>query len=96
MSTLPNLDSTLFDWLTWRNGSIHDLGIVSCRYELIISVHGKLRLREYAIGWCFGESLNCRPKQEEIAVLFEKDDKKFWFHLRRKEFCEVFDYSFNN
>lgn len=87
---IPKIDSTLFDWLTWRNGSIHDLDIIACRYTLITSWHGKQQLRRYAVGWCYGENLMCRPKQGENAVMFEKDGLRFWFHLRRKEFEEVF------
>ena len=87
---IPKLDSTLFDWLTWRDGSIHDLDIQRCRYALITSPHGKSQLQKYAIGWCYGENLMCRPKIGEIAVMFEKDDIRFWFHLRRIEFIEVF------
>lgn len=87
---IPQLDSTLFDWLTWRGGSIHDLEITACRYSIITSPDGKRKLRQYAIGWCYGENLGCRPKSKEIAIMFEKDGEKFWFHLRQSEFYEVF------
>jgi hypothetical protein len=87
--TIPYFDSSLFDWITWRSGSIHDLGIVACREVLITSPHGKEQLRKYAIGFCFGENLPCRPKHE-MAVMFEKNDITFWFHLRLNEFNEVF------
>jgi hypothetical protein len=87
---IPKLDSTLFDWSTWRSGSIHDLDIIACRYAIITSPDGKRKLREYVIGWCYGENLNCRPKINQIAVMFEKNGIKFWFHLRQIEFYEVF------
>jgi hypothetical protein len=87
---IDKLDSTLFDWSSWRSGSIHDLDIIRCRYELITSPHGKSQLRRYAVGWCYGENLMCRCKKNEIATMFEKDEIRFWFHLRRKEFEEVF------
>lgn len=87
---IPQLDSSLFDWLTWRNGTIHDLGIQACRYELIISENGKEQLRKYAVGFCYGENLPCRPKQE-MAVMFFKNDLYFWFHLRKNEFEKVFN-----
>lgn len=86
---IPQLDSSLFDWLSWRSGIIHDLGIKACREELITSTHGKESLRKYAIGFCYGENLPCRPKPE-IAVMFEKDNLIFWFHLRQNEFELVF------
>jgi hypothetical protein len=88
--TIPKLDSTLFNWLTWRSGSIHDLDIQACRYAIITSPDGKRKLREFAIGWCNGQNLMCRPKNE-IAVMFEKNDTYFWFHMRKKEFEEVFN-----
>ena len=87
---IPKLNSTLFDWSTWRSGSIHDLDIQRCRYALITSSHGKSQLHKYTIGWCYGENLMCRPKHNEIAIMIEKDDRRFWFHLRSIEFVEVF------
>ena len=86
---LPKLDSTIFTWDKWRNGSIHDLDI-PCRYLSIISTEGQSTLKEYAIGWCYSESLPCRPKDNHVAVMFYKDGQEFWFHLRNNEFYEVF------
>lgn len=86
---LQKLDSTLFDWLTWRAASFFDLQVY-CRYEDITSGRGKHILRKYAVGWCNGESLICRPKVEHKALMCFKDGKHFWFHLRNKEFAEVF------
>ena len=86
---IPRLDSTCFTWQVWRAGSINDFSL-PCRYEMITSGLGKMILRKYAIGWCYGRNLPCRPK-DEIAIMFEKDDVKFWFHLREKEFIEVFE-----
>lgn len=87
---LPKIDSTLFDWQKWSAGSIHDFGI-PCRYESLTSQESKRILNEYAIGWTYGENLPCRPKENHIAVMFEKDDNKFWFHMRNNEFVEVFE-----
>ena len=87
---IPKLDSTLFTWSRWRNGSIHDLDIQACRYALITSIDGKQKLQKYAVGYCFGEELMCRPKQNQIAIMFEKNNLKFWFHLRIEEFVNVF------
>ncbi len=88
MNTLIQLDSSLFTWLNWRAGSIHDLGL-SCRYFDIIT-RGKELLKKYAVGWCYGENLPCRPKENEIALMVFKDGEQFWFHIRNKEFNEVF------
>jgi hypothetical protein len=85
---LEKFDSTLFDWLTWRAGHPLDLGIVSCRYAFIIQKQEVIR--KYAIGYCNGENLICKPKIEHKAVMFYKDGIHFWFHLTNKEFYEIF------
>lgn len=87
--SLPKMDSKLFDGTVWRNGSIHELEI-PCRYQTITSPEGIRTLKKYAIGWCKGENLNCRPKKNHIATMFFKDGNQFWFHLRTNEFYEVF------
>ena len=89
--SIPKINSSLFDWSTWRRGSVHDLDIAACRYELLTSSYGKGQLRKYAIGYCHGESLPCRPKINEMAVMCQKEDIVFWFHLRDKEFETIFN-----
>lgn len=89
-SSLPKIDSVNFDWLGWSAGSIHDFNI-PCRYESLISPESKRILNDYAIGWTYGENLPCRPKQNHVAVMFEKDDRRFWFHIRNNEFLEIFN-----
>lgn len=86
---MPKLDSTHFDWQKWLTGSIHDFDI-PCRFETIISSYGKKILNNFAIGWTYGENLLCRPKENHIAVMFEKDNNQFWFHLRNSEFIKIF------
>lgn len=86
---LPRLDSSNFDWLKWEAGSIHEFNL-PCRFINITSKKGKNILKQYAIGWCYGENVICRPKENNIAVMFYKDEKYFWFHLRNKEFFEIF------
>ena len=88
-SQLPKIDSTYFDWQKWSAGSIHDFGI-PCRYKKLISPESKSILNTYAVGWNYGENILCRPKEKHIAVMFEKDDNKFWFHVRNNEFIEIF------
>lgn len=88
-SKLPKLNSTYFDWKKWSASSIHDFGI-PCRYEKLISLESKNILNKYAIGWAYGENILCRPKKNHIAVMFEKDDNQFWFHVRNNEFVEIF------
>jgi len=85
---LERMNSSYFDWLTWRNGSPLDMFGIRCSTgELILNTD---TLRKYAVGWCPGESLVCRPKLDHVAVVFIKDDVPFWFHLRRDEFDLIF------
>lgn len=83
---LPKLDSTLFTWQAWRAYGFN----IPCRYETLTSGLGKATLRKHAVGWCYGENLLCRPKANHIAVMFEKDEVQFWFHLRNEEFIKIF------
>lgn len=76
-----------FDWQTWRAGSLHDLGIIYKESELIKS---KNLIKKYAVGYCSGESLMCRPKEKTVAVMFIYQGNKFWTHLMRGEFSRIF------
>jgi len=42
------------------------------------------------LGWAHGDTLPCRSKEKHTAVMFEKDDNQFWFHVRNSEFMEIF------
>ena len=86
---IPKIDSSLFTWLEWRAFSIKELGVF-CRYADITSCRGKAILRKYAIGYCKGENLLCRPKLNHTALMCFKDGEHLWFHLRNNEFQEVF------
>ena len=47
-------------------------------------------LRQYAIGWCRAERLMCRPKLNNMAVMYDVHGEVFWFHLRSSEFWVIF------
>lgn len=81
--SLNRLDSSLFDWLTWRNGCILDVFDIPHRTDCLLV--NKERIRSYAIGWCPAEQVPCRPKTGYIAVMFQVKDRIFWTHLTRKE-----------
>jgi hypothetical protein len=85
---LDYYDPTLFTASRWRNGSIHDFGILS-RYQEIMK--NKDVLRKYAIGYCNAENLICRPKINHKAIMFLKDNYFFWFHLPNNEFKEIYE-----
>lgn len=88
-TNVPKLDSTLFTWDIWSAGSIHDFGIEHFRYNNL--KEHKNKLLNGIKGYCFGEELSCRPKENEVALMYEKDDGTlFWFHIRNSEFYEIF------
>lgn len=86
---LPKLNPLKFTGELWSAGSIHDLG-VNCRTPEICSISGKTILREHVIGWCHGENVTYRPKENHVAVMVDHGDHDSWFHLTVNEFLEVF------
>jgi sulfatase maturation enzyme AslB (radical SAM superfamily) len=86
---LPKLPGFKFTYDIWSSGSIYDLGIVS-RYASIVTDLARQKLKEHVIGWCYAENLSVRPKDNHVAVMCEKDNEPFWFHLSSNEFLEVF------
>lgn len=86
---LQKLDSSLFDWISWRQGCPLVLFEIGCRMGDLYAKRNELR--KYAIGWCKGESVLCRPKLNNFAVMFEKDGTCGWFHFRANEFEKIFE-----
>lgn len=89
-SALDRMDSSLFDWRRWRIGCewVAEFGF-ECRYNQIVSPHGKEIMRAHAVGWSPGGSLPCRPKSGHVGVMFWKGGRHFWTHLRENEFTEI-------
>jgi hypothetical protein len=58
------------------------------REDVIISNKGLIR--EYAIGWCHGENIVCRSKEDTIAVMFLTNEIEWWTHFEIKEFVACF------
>lgn len=85
---IHRISAAQFTWDIWRAGSISEFHI-PCREECIIKASEILR--KYAVGYCDGGQLLCRPKTGEMAVMFFYNNEHFWFHLRKKEFKEVFN-----
>jgi hypothetical protein len=85
---ISRIDSTHFDWLAWRNGSILEVFNVNSRTPSIIA--SKELLRRHAIGWCPSESVPCRPKVGCVSVMFYTDDRMWWTHITKEEFDVVF------
>jgi len=86
---IPKLPIDSFCWQRYRLGRKvwRELG-VACRYWDMIDQADVLR--KYAVGYRPGLELGCRPKENEIAVMFIVDDEFCWTHLRKKEFEDVF------
>lgn len=86
---VKKIDSSLFTWDIWQSGSVHDFGIEHFRYNNLNQY--KEKFLNGLEGYCFGEELNCRPKENEVALMYKKeDDSLFWFHIRNSEFVEIF------
>jgi len=85
---MERLDACYFDSFSWRQGSPRTLFGISCHSGELIKSGAKLR--EYAVGWCPGEQLLCRPKAEHTAIMFFKDGEYSWFHIRNYEFEKIF------
>lgn len=85
---IDKLQPELFDWLLWRNGSPSDIFKETQWYKNIYEKRDLII--KYAIGYCDGFRLLCRPKLNHKAVMFFIENRLFWFHLTDKEFKEVF------
>ena len=86
---LPIIPNDSFCWQRWRNVNIYEMFGIACRtYDLVNSKH---ILKKYAIGYIDASKLLCRPKLNNKAVMFLKDDEFFWFHLRNNEFLFIFE-----
>ena len=86
---LLKLDSSLFDWLLWKNGTPLDLiGFRHCKTSDLIRC--RHILKEYAVGYCKGDSVPCRAKPNTFAVMYFINNRHFWFHLSSYEFFRIF------
>ena len=47
-------------------------------------------IKKYAIGWCRGEDLQVKPRENCVAIMFLHEDRIFWTHLLNKEFEGIF------
>jgi len=85
---LPQLPEDSFDWQRWRRTDIFGMFGCACRSEDLFRV--KQQINKYAVGYCLGEKLRCRPKQDHKAVMFLFNDEFCWFHLTNHEFNSIF------
>ena len=71
-----------------ERSTLLDLGVLHNRLEFIVAK--KIALRKYAIGYCNGAELPCRPKTDCYGVMFQTDEVHFWTHLLDIEFNRIF------
>jgi len=60
-----------------------------CRKAVILYYQG--RIKKYAVGYCDGERLSCRPKIDTVAIMYHRGDIVFWSHLNRDEYEQIFN-----
>lgn len=84
---LPKTNPNNFTWQLWKGGCLLDLGVKTRFADMI---KNRDILQKYAIGWCNGGEIPCRPKPDCIAVMFQKDEMQFWTHLMINEFENIF------
>ena len=77
-----------FDFLAWRRGSVEEILKIPHREKIII--YNRRIIRKYAIGYCKAENIPCKPKTNNIAVMFNTGGENWWSHLTIKEFEECF------
>ena len=88
LNNLQHMHGTSFNWLSWRRGNLHLLNI---EYNTFHILHHKNAIKKYAIGYCEGDKVLCRPKLNRMAVMFLKDNETFWTHLLINEFNQIFN-----
>ena len=85
---LSRIPPDSFCWQRWRSCDVVDMFGCFCRKDDLLKRRGCLR--KYAVGYIEAEKLLCRPKKDNFAVMFLKDDEYSWFHLRIEEFELIF------
>ena len=85
---IQRINPSNFTWQLWRGGTLLDLGVFVNVKEFILAKDAVLR--KYAIGYCRGCALLCRPKNDCYGVMFQKEGLQFWTHLSIEEFEQIF------
>jgi hypothetical protein len=85
---IMELDPTYFTSWRWRGGTYADFNIVATSKHII---DAKEKLKYYTVGYCDAESLLCRSKDNHKAVMFFKDNRHFWCHMKNHEFEKVYE-----
>lgn len=83
---INKIDSSYFDWLSWRANDFFYVFGCSVRHSPKI----KESIKKVAIGYCAGVNLPCRPKLDHYAVMFWDGQNYWWTHLTEQEFSFIF------
>jgi len=86
ITAIPELESSLFDWLTWRSGYPFEAFHIHAQHL----VEWPIQVRESAIGWCPAEQVPCRPAGGLVALMCDVGNGPFWFHIKDSEFMKIF------
>ena len=73
-----------FTWSRWRNFDFK----ICWRTEYIL--FNREDIKEKAIGFIEASRLFCRPKENNMAVMFLSNDEFSWCHLTTEEFNCLF------
>lgn len=88
---IAECDSSLFYWLTWRNGSLLKIFNIKHRYGPIsMNVD---TVRRYAIAYCETDDMPCKPEAGQFAVMFDTEEENcnpWWTHFTKREFLVCF------
>lgn len=87
MDILNNLERLNSECFTYDNYESNWWNLLDMDFITSIDVKAVMRtVEKYAIGYCEAEKVYLRPNLKSYAVMFEKDGKRFWFHIQKWEF----------
>lgn len=82
LTRIPVLSPHLFTWENWGMPMMLNLGFGDTVDNILLAVN------DYAIGYCDSMYLSVRPRTDQYAVMFKKENETFWFHIEKKYFTE--------
>lgn len=85
--SLPKIDEQLFTKYTWEGAHISSIFGIPMRTDSLIK--NKDKISPFVVGWCRSDNLTVKPKDGQIAVMFEKEGTVWWNHLTRTEFLAI-------
>lgn len=88
---LPKMPTDSFSFSRWRDGAGDIKSLIGeWRFANLTSKKSSAIIKERAIGWTFGKYLSCRPKDEDVAVMWSVGSDMGWIHMMANELWEVY------